>query len=91
MNEDLQYWGIDGDLIDSCCFLKHYSELKYSQTEAKRDQKCREKEVLTALEENFGNTKFGKCRKFLWCLTKYPERGKSAKVGHRANLFEFLM
>ena len=55
MNEDLQYWGINANLMDACCLLTHYPELKYSQTEYIREQKTREKAARTALEENFGN------------------------------------
>ena len=90
MNEDLQYWGINANLMDACCLLTHYPELKYSQTEAKQDQKRREKEARTALEENFGPTKVGQCRYYLWCLTEYPERGKSGRVRKFCKAFKFI-
>ena len=86
MHEDLEYWGINGNLMDACCLLKHYPELKTSQDESKRDQKCKEKEARTALEENFGTSYLGRCRNFLWCLTEYPERSKAARV-RNANEF----
>ena len=80
MNEDLQYWGINANLMDACCLLTHYPELKYSQTEYIREQKTREKAARTALEENFGNSKLGQYREFLWHLTEYPERSRAARV-----------
>ena len=39
IHEDLEYWGIDKNLMDACCALTHYPELSHSQKEAIRDQK----------------------------------------------------
>ena len=32
------------------------------------------------MEEDFGNSKIGRIRKYLWNLTEYPETSKSAQV-----------
>ena len=90
IHEDLEYWGINGNLMDACCLLKHYPELKDSQDESKRDQKCKEKEARKALEENFGASYLARYRKFLWCLTEYPERSKAARVRNSMEFFELF-
>ena len=81
IHEDLEYWGIDKNLMDACCAFTHYPELEVSRNELKRDQNNKEELTRTSREEDFGSTKIGQCRSFLWNLTEYPERSKPAKVG----------
>ena len=80
IHEDLEYWGIDKNLMDACCALTHYPELSHSQKEAIRDQKNRLLEAQRAKDEDFGMDWVGKCRSFLWNMTEYPERSTAAKV-----------
>ena len=80
IHEDLEYWGIDKNLMDACCALTHYPELEISQNESKRDQTNKQLEIRTAVEEDFGLSKIGRCRTFLWNLTEYPERSQAARV-----------
>ena len=40
--------------------------------------KSQERKVL----EDFGPTKIGKIRKYLWNLTEYPETSRAAQVNH---------
>ena len=40
--------------------------------------KSQERKVL----EDFGPTKIGKIRKYLWNLTEYPETSRAAQVTH---------
>ena len=80
IHEDLEYWGIDKLLMDACCSIQHYPELESSQKESKKDQKNKKLQAQTAREENFGLSRIGRCRTFLWNLTEYPERSKAARV-----------
>ena len=80
IHEDLEYWGIDKNLMDACCALIHYPELEISQKESKRDFKNMQLQARIAHEEDFGSSRMGRCRTFLWNLTEYPERSRSARV-----------
>ena len=80
IHEDLEYWGIDKNLMDACCALRHYPELERSEKEAKKGRENRLLAARTAREEDFGLSKIGRCRTFLWNLTKYPERSLAARV-----------
>ena len=80
IHEDLEYWGIDKNLMDACCALIHYPELEISQKESTRDFKNMQLQARIAHEEVFGSSRMGRCRTFLWNLTEYPERSRSARV-----------
>ena len=80
VHEDLEFWGINLNLMDSCCLMKHYPELQASQNETKRILKRNEEEEKIAREEDFGDTLLGQLRTSLWYLTEYPERTKAARV-----------
>ena len=82
IHEDLEYWGIDKNLMNACCALTHYPELSHSQKESIRDKKNRLLEAQRAQEEDFGLTWYGKTRSFLLTLTEYPERSRAARVSY---------
>ena len=82
IHEDLEYWGIDKNLMNACCALTHYPELSHSQKESIRDKKNRLLEAQRAQEEDFGLTWYGKIRSFLLTLTEYPERSRAARVSY---------
>ena len=83
IHEDLEFWGIDKNLIDACCALTHYPDLEVSQKESTRDKMIRISEAKLAKEEDFGKTWMGKIRSFLWNLTEYPERNLFARVKYK--------
>ena len=80
IHEDLEFWGIDKNLMDACCALTHYPELELSRKESYRDKMSRLSEAKRAKEEDFGETWIGKTRSFLWDLTEYPEGDFFARV-----------
>ena len=80
IHEDLEFWGIDKNLMDACCALTHYPELELSQKESTSDKMNRLSEAKRAKEEDFGETWMGKTRSVLWNLTEYPERSLYARV-----------
>ena len=80
IHEDLEFWGIDKNLMDACCALTHYPEFELSQKESNRDKMSRMSEAKQAKEEYFGETWMGKTRSFLWNLTEYPEKNLFARV-----------
>ena len=80
VHEDLEYWGIDKNLMDACCALIHYPELELSQKESIREKDSRVLAAQIEHEENFGQSFIGKCRSSLWNLTEYPEGSVVAKV-----------
>ena len=80
IKEDLEYWGIDENLMNACCALNHFPELSHSQKESARDKENRLLDARRAIEEDFGHAWYGKIRSFLWTLTEYPERSPAARV-----------
>ena len=80
IDEDLEFWGIDRNMMDACCALAHYPELELSQKEFIRDKKNKVREMQIGEEEDYGPGVIGKCRSFLWNLTEYPERSIVARV-----------
>ena len=80
MHKDLEYWGIDKLLMEPCCELKYYPELETSQNESKTDQNNMKLEAQKTIEEDFGLSRIGRCRTFLWNLVEYPESSKAARV-----------
>ena len=80
IQEDLEYWGIDENLMTACCALNHFPELSHSQNESARDKENRKLDARRATEEDFGHAWYGKIRSFLWTLTEYPERSAAARV-----------
>ena len=80
VHDDFEFWGIDRNLMDACCLMKHYPELQASQNETRRVLKRNEVEEQIAREEDFGDNFIGRFRTTLWFLTEYPERTKPARV-----------
>ena len=67
-------------MLEPCCALKYYPEIEVGLKEVElEDVKLKEEEERDKLE-NFGISKLGKIRKFLWNLTEYPEKSKPAQV-----------
>ena len=67
-------------MLEPCCALKYYPEIEVGLKEVElEDTKLKEEEERENLE-NFGVSKIGRIRKFLWNLTEYPEKSKKAQV-----------
>ena len=64
IKEDLEYWGIDENLMTACCALSHFPELSHSQNESARDKENRLLDAQRAIEEDFGHAWYGKIRSF---------------------------
>ncbi len=78
---ELEYWGIDELLLEPCCALKYYPEIELCFKEVEGEEVSRLKQERRKMEEDFGDTRIGRLRKFLWDLTEYPETSKAAQVG----------
>ena len=76
----MEYWGIDELLLEPCCVLRYFPELQLCNTEVELEEKNRKEFAYKQLSEDFGITKTGKIRKYLWNLTEYPETSKAAQV-----------
>ena len=77
---DLEYWGIDELLLEPCCALRYYPEIELCVKEVEGEENSRRKTKERREAENFGDTRIGKIRKYLWNLTEYPETSKLAQV-----------
>ena len=77
---DLEYWGIDELLLEPCCALRYYPEIELCVKEVEGEEISRKKTKERRQAEDFGPTKIGKIRKYLWNLTEYPETSKAAQV-----------
>ena len=77
---DLEYWGIDELLLEPCCALRYYPEIELCVKEVEGEEISRKKVKERKEAEDFGHTKIGRIRKYLWNLTEYPETSKAAQV-----------
>ena len=48
--------------------------------EVEGEEESRKKSERRKMEEDFGSSKMGRIRKYLWDLTEYPETSKAAQV-----------
>lgn len=64
--------------MDPCCALKYYPDIELCVSEMTGEEKAKEKQYSKELEENFGPSRIGRIRKFLWNLTEYPETSRAA-------------
>ena len=77
---DLEYWGIDELLLEPCCALRYYPEIELCVKEVEGEEISRKKARERRQAEDFGDSKLGRLRKYLWNLTEYPETSKAAQV-----------
>ena len=84
--------------IEPCCALKYYPEieqvgiagdlktlqqfLKQAVKEKKGEEESKAKEAARQADENFGKSKLGKFRTFVWNLMEYPETSRAAQVSN---------
>jgi len=76
----IDYWQIDELLLDPCCALKYYPEIEACVKEIDGQIESERKYIERITVEDFGNSKLGKIRKFLWNLTEYPETSLAARI-----------
>ena len=81
---EFEYWGIDELLLEPCCALKYYPEIELCHKEVEGEETSKKKLEERRIMEDFGSTKWGKIRKYLWNLTEYPETSKAAQVSHHS-------
>ena len=67
--------------MEPCCALKYFPELDVCQSEKDGDMDAKKKAMEQAEEEDFGSTKFGKWRSWMWNTIEYPWTSKLAQVG----------
>merc|ERR1711953_1001609 len=74
--EDLHYWGLSADHLDSCCYDKFIGkrELVIEQMEG-NSRKVKKEE-----EDDFGDGKFAKYQKMIWDLMEKSETSTAAQV-----------
>jgi len=78
--QDLEYWGIDELLLEPCCALKYYPEIELCFKEVEGEEQSRMKQAERKANEDFGHSRVGRARKWLWNLTEYPETSLAAQV-----------
>ena len=66
LQRDLQYWGVDDMSMEPCCALKYFPELDVCQSEKDGDLDAKKRAMEQAEEEDFGNTKCGQWRAWVW-------------------------
>jgi len=76
----IDYWQIDELLLDPCCALKYYPEIEACCKEIDGQIESERKYIERLSVEDFGPSKLGKIRKFLWNLTEYPETSLGARI-----------
>jgi len=80
LRQDLEYWGVDELLLEPCCALKYYPEIELCVKEVEGEERSRAKQAERKATEDFGDTRVGRARKWLWNLTEYPETSFAAEV-----------
>jgi len=74
--DDLEYWGVDELLLESCC-QHHY----HARKESVFDEMRKEAETLQVRnEEDFGTGPCADLRRKVWDLTEKPQTSKAARV-----------
>lgn len=77
---DIKFWKINELMLDPCCARKYYPEIETCTKEIE-DQADNQKKFLQRMkEEDFGDSKIAKIRKYLWNLTEYPETSLAARI-----------
>ena len=56
--------------------------LKQAVKEKKGEEESKAKEAARQADENFGDSKLGKFRTFVWNLMEYPETSRAAQVSN---------
>ena len=77
---ELEYWMIDEDDMEPCCAIKYYEEVHVCQKGKEEDSEINEKAIELAEDENFGQTKLGKIRYFIWRTLEYPGSSPYAQI-----------
>ena len=72
MRRDFEYWGIDELDLEPCCALKYFPALDVCQSEKDGDLDAKKQAMEQAEEEDFGSSKFGKWRSWMWNTIEYP-------------------
>ena len=72
LQRNLEYWNIDEMTIESCCALKYYPEVDVAQNEKDGDLEAKKIAMERAEEENFGSSKIGVWRSWVWNTIEYP-------------------
>lgn len=80
LQKDLEYWQIDELILEPCCALKYYPEIELCVKEQKGEQEAKAKETQRLKDENFGTSRWGKVRTYLWNVMEYPETSRTAQV-----------
>ena len=76
----IEYWQLDELLLDPCCAMKYYNDIKACILEIDDHTETTRKFKRTLEVEDFGNSLLGRARKFFWNLTEYPESSHYAKI-----------
>ena len=76
----IEYWRLDELLLDPCCAMKYYNDVKTCVMEIEDHLDTTRDYKMTLEAEDFGNSLPSKIRKFLWDLTEYPESSRYAKI-----------
>lgn len=78
--EDLSYWGMDELTIEPCCAVRFYPEMDICEKELEMEEEENRKALEREKEEDFGTSRPGRLRKYLWDLFEYPSTSKGAQV-----------
>ena len=65
--------------MEPCCALKYFPALDVCQSEKDGDLDAKKRSMEQAEEEDFGNSKFGKWRSWMWNTIEYPWTSKLAQ------------
>ena len=72
LQRDLEYWVIDDMTMEPCCSLKYFPEVDICQSEKDGDIDSKKRALEQAEEEDFGNSKVGQWRSWMWNTIEYP-------------------
>ena len=79
LQADLEYWGVDEEVMEACCALKYYPKIEICQSEKEGDIATKRKEIELAEEEDFGMSDLGQLRSFIWNTMEYPWTSTTAQ------------
>ena len=76
----IDYWRLDELLLDPCCAMKYYNDIKTCVMEIDDHMDTTQRFKKTLESEDFGTSLPCRVRKFLWNFTEYPESSQYAKA-----------
>lgn len=76
-SDDLLYWGIDENYLESCCQHRYYQKKEHVYEEMRKEEESMRN---SQVEEDFGDGTCSEVRRVMWDLLEKPQTSSGARV-----------